>query len=68
MDNGDYFLKHSEELSRKYPGKYVAIVGNKLIAIGGSNKEVFEKAKQRFPGRIISISYIPRKDELVTLL
>jgi hypothetical protein len=68
MDNGDYFLKHSEELSRKYPGKYVAIVSNRLIAIGSSNKEVFMKAKQKFPGKIISISYIPRRDELVTLL
>ena len=68
MDNVDYFLKHSEELSRKYPGKYIAVVGNKLVAIGDNNKEVFVKAKKRFPGKIISISYIPRKDELVTLL
>ena len=68
MNNVDYLLEHSEELSKKYPGKYIAIVNNKLVAIGNNNKEVFVKAKKRFPGKIISISYIPRKDELVTLL
>jgi len=66
MDNVDYFLKHSGELSRKYPGKYIAIVGNKLVAIGDNNKEVFLKAKRKFSGKIISISYIPRKDEITT--
>lgn len=31
MEN--YLLKHSQELSEKYPGKYVAIVGDKLVFI-----------------------------------
>ena len=47
MNNVDYFLKNSEELSRKYPGKYIAIVNNKLVAIGNNNKEVFVKAKKK---------------------
>ncbi len=64
----DFFVEHSEELSKKYSGKYIAVVDNKLVVIGNSNLEVFKKAKEQHPKRLISISYIPRKDELVTLL
>jgi len=68
MDNGGYFLEHSEELSRKYPGKYVAIVNNKLVAVNQSEVEAFKKAKKKYPNKLVSLSYIPRRDELVTLL
>lgn len=64
----DFLLEHSQELSKKYPGKYIAVVDNKLVALGNSNLEVFRKAKKAYPGKLISISYLPRKDELVTLL
>lgn len=64
----DFLVEHSQEFSKKYPGKYIAVVDNKLVAIGSSNLEVFKKAKEQHPKRMVSISYIPRKDELVTLL
>ena len=64
----DFLVEHSQELSKKHPGKYIAVVENKLVAIGGSNLEVFKKAKGQYPSKLISIAYIPRKDELVTLL
>lgn len=64
----DFLLEHSQELSEKYAGKYIAVVDNKLVAIGRSNLEVFRKAKEKHPTKMVSISYIPRKDELVTLL
>ena len=64
----NFLSEHSQELSRKYPGMYIAVVDNKLAAIGGSNLEVFKKAKKGHPKKLVSIAYIPRKDELVTLL
>ena len=64
----DFLFEHSQELSKKYPGKYMAVVDNKMVALGNSNLEVFRKAKKEHPRKLISISYIPRKDELVTLL
>ena len=64
----DFLATNSKQLSKKYPGKYVAIVDNRLAAVGGSNLDVFRKAKKSYPGKMISIAYIPRKDELVTLL
>ena len=64
----DFLLEHSQELSKKYSGKYIAVVDNKLVAISQSEFEAFRLAKKKYPNKMISLSYIPRKDELVTLL
>lgn len=66
MEN--YLLKHSQELSEKYPGKYVAIVGDKLVAINNSAVNAFKIAKGKFPDKEVCISYIPTEEETVTLL
>jgi hypothetical protein len=63
-----YLLKHSQEFSEKYPGKYVAIIKDELVAIGNSSIEVFEKAKEQYPDEEVSITYIPTDEEMVTLL
>lgn len=64
----DFLFRHSQELFEKYPGKYIAVVDNEFVAVGKSSLEVFRKAKEKYPTKMVSISYIPRKDELVTLL
>ena len=64
----DFVAEHSQELFEKYSGKYIAVVDNKLVAVGDSNLEVFKKAEKKCRKKMIRISYIPRKDELVTLL
>ena len=66
MEN--YLLKHSQELSEKYPGKYVAIVEDELVAVNNSAVNVFRKAKDQFPDKEVCISYIPTEEETVTLL
>lgn len=63
-----FLFEHSQELFEKYPGKYIAVVDNELAAVGRSTLEVFKKAKEKHPDKMVSISYVPRKDELVTLL
>ncbi|RLG26749.1 hypothetical protein DRN76_00980 [Methanosarcinales archaeon] len=66
MEN--YLLKHSQELSEKYPGKYVAIVEDKLVAVNNSAVNAFRMAKEKFPGKEVCISYILTEEETVTLL
>jgi len=61
-------LKHSQKRSEKYSGKYIAVVGTELVAIGNNEIEVFKKAKEKYPDREVSITYIPREEEIVTLL
>ncbi|MBU0599295.1 hypothetical protein KKB84_05525 [bacterium] len=65
---GTYLLEHSQEFSEKYPGKYIAVIKNELVAIGNSNIEVFKKAKEQYPDKEVSITYIPTDEEMVTLL
>lgn len=68
MESHEYLLKHSQELSEKYPGKYIAIVGDKLVAIGHTELEVFKKSKEKYPDKEVSIAYLPTDEEMVTLL
>ena len=64
----EFLVKHSQEFSMKYPGKYVAIVDNKLVAVDQSEVEAFKSAKKKYPDKLVSLAYIPRKDELEMLL
>lgn len=68
MEAHEYLLKHSQKWSEKYPGKYIAVVGSELVAIGNSEIEVFKKAKEKYPDKEVSITYLPREEELMTLL
>lgn len=54
---------------KKYKGKYVASIGNKVIASGKNAKEVFELAKKIAGNkRVEGIYYIPQKEDLLTAL
>lgn len=63
-----FLLKNSNKLSKKYPGYYIGIVGSRLVSIKKSSVEAFRSARKKYPNDLVSIFYIPRKDELVTLL
>lgn len=63
----EYLLKHSEELS-KYRGKCMAIVKDRLVAVGGNRVEAYEKAREKYPKEKIAIFYIPTEEETVPLL
>lgn len=50
---------------RKYKGKYIAIIGKKVVASGKNAKEVWAKAKKKFPNRIPTIAKLPEEEALV---
>ncbi len=64
----EYLLKHSQELSEEYPGKYLAIVDNEVVAVSSSGHDAFEKARKLYVGKDIYITYMPTDEETVTLL
>jgi hypothetical protein len=47
----DWLAEHGEELSARYPGKWVAVYDGEVIAIGDSLFEAGERALQRRPQR-----------------
>jgi len=67
MEEHKFLLKHSQEFSEKYTGKYITIVGSELVAISDSGVEVFKKTKEKYPERQVYISYMPTTEEMVTL-
>ena len=68
MEPHEYLLKHSQRLSEEYPGKYLAIVDEKVVAVSSSGHDAFEKAKKLCPRKEIYITYMPTDEETVTLL
>ena len=65
----DYILFHSLELSKKYAGKHIAVVDNKVIAVGKNRLIVYKKAVKNIPqNKKVGIYYLPTKDEIVTAL
>ena len=68
MEPHEYLLKHSQELSEEYPGKYIAVVRDRVVAASRSAMVAFKEAKKKFPEGKIAIFYMPTDEETVTLL
>jgi hypothetical protein len=52
---------------RKYQGKYIAVVGKRVVASGRTAKEAFELAKKLLGSRKVEgIYYIPQRKDLLT--
>ena len=56
--NGLEVLMAMKDLG-KYVNKWVAVVDNKVVAIGDSGKAVFKESKQKHPNKIAFIMKIP---------
>ena len=42
-----WMARHLDEMSRKYPHRFIAVYRNKLVAVGDSYKEVYDAAVKR---------------------
>lgn len=63
-----YLYGHSKELQGKYAGKYVAILGGKIIAVGNTFLEVHKEVENKSSGRLPLIAYIPKEEEELLLI
>ncbi len=68
MDAQTFLKKHSEELSRKYSGKYIAVIDENVVAADISPALAFKIAKEKSGGKEIAIFYMATDEEMVTLL
>lgn len=50
-----------------YEGKYVAILGRKVVASGESAKDVWIKVKKKYPKSLPTIAKIPKNEILVMI-
>lgn len=65
----DYLRDHAEELSRRYGGRYVVVVDNRIVACGDTHLEAYQNASQRLSQkRDAGVYYIPLREESPTAL
>ncbi len=64
----EFLLRHSNEISKNYAGRYIAVVGDKIIAVSRSAVQAYREAKKKFPREEVVIFYMPTEEETVTLL
>ena len=58
----EFYVK--ADLSR-YSGKYIVIIGDKVVASGENAKEVLDEAKKKFPDKIPTLAKIPKEEALI---
>ena len=54
----EYLLSIEDQLSR-YVGKWIAVVGEEIVAVGSTAIEVFKKAKEKYPDKEPMILNLP---------
>lgn len=66
---GRFDFRFAHEMTRKYSGKFAAVIDDKVVAAGNDRLEVFRKAeKMSAPKMKIGIFYFPTKKEMLTAL
>jgi hypothetical protein len=63
-----FYVADAEKINRKYGGKHIAIVDDKVVASGSDPKEVWERAKKKCPNRQPVLAFVPKEDTLVLLI
>ncbi len=63
-----FYVRNASEVNRRYRGKHIAIVGDKVVASGKSPMEVWQRAKKAHPRSSPVLTYVPKDDSLVLIL
>lgn len=61
----EFFIKAN---LKKYQGKYIAIVGERVVASGENAREVWQKARKKFPHKIPTLAKLPKEEALILRL
>ena len=59
-----WYVSNPEKL-KKYAGKHIAIIDDKVAAVGKSAKEAYDTAKKKFPKETPLLAYIPTGETLI---
>ena len=64
----DWMVNHYEQLVKEYPHKAIAVVGDGIVAIGKTEKEVDQIAREKYPDKIPFVTTLPSEEDFVCLL
>ncbi len=60
-----FYVSKAPEINRRFAGKHVAIIGDRIVASGKSPLEVWRRAKKSHPQSKPLLAYVPKHDTLV---
>jgi Family of unknown function (DUF5678) len=63
-----FYVSKATEINRRFAGKHVAIIGDRVVASGKSPLEVWKRAKKLHPQSKPLLAYVPKRDTLVLIL
>lgn len=60
----EYLCRHSPKLSQRYGGKYIVVLDDRIVAVGATQLEAYQKLTKPVPPRCeVGIYYIPSSQE-----
>jgi len=60
----EWYVSNPEKL-KKYAGKHVAIIDDKIAGAGNTAKEAYDTAKKKYPKESPLLAYIPTGETLI---
>jgi uncharacterized protein DUF5678 len=63
-----FYVSKAPEINRRYAGKHVAIIGDRIVASGKSPLEVYKRAKKSHPQSRPLLAYVPKGETLVLII
>lgn len=64
-----YLLKHSHKLSQRYGGKYIVVLDDRIVSVGTTQLEAFQRLAKPVPRqREVGIYYVPLPEESAVAL
>jgi len=64
----DWLAQHFEEVVTKYSKRSIAVVNDEIVAVGDTEKEVEQSAREKYPDVIPFVFTVPAEEDLVCLL
>ncbi len=65
MEELRFYLSKAREINRRFRGKHIAIIGDRVVASGKSPIEVWQRAKKAHPRSKPVLAHVPKDDALV---
>jgi hypothetical protein len=63
-----FYVTSAREINKRFAGKHIAIIGDKVVASGKSPMEVWKRAKRLHPQGKPVLAFVPKDDTLVLIL
>jgi len=64
----DWLAQYFEEIVAKYSKRSIAVVNDEIVAVGDTEKEVAQSAREKYPDAIPFVFTVPAEEDLVFLL